>query len=146
MVDAALRIDLWFVVSRAIGQLSTTNNVKVIISGVAARVAFSPDCCPKNDEVLGNGSMDDIHGSHGSTGIIEDPFFLYAEVRFHGRDFAKLRDNARHYSLGLVVMLLNCVEGDLVELLGSENVELFEVGLEDGVDTKKNSCKKDPER
>lgn len=35
-------------------------------------------------------------------------------------------------------MLLNGIERDFVELLGGEDVEVVQVGLEDGVDTVEN--------
>lgn len=54
MVHAPLRIDLWFIGARRIGELGASQDVKVIISCVSACVAFCANRSTENDQILGD--------------------------------------------------------------------------------------------
>ena len=54
----------------------SNENVKVVVGSVNPRVALGAKGCTEDDEVFGNAGMDDIHGTHGTTCIVEHPFTL----------------------------------------------------------------------
>ena len=62
-------------VSRTKGPLLTTENVEVIVQRVQAGVSFGTEGCSGDDEVFGNGGVNDVHGAHCAAGIVEYPFF-----------------------------------------------------------------------
>lgn len=83
-------------------------------------------------------SMNNVHGAHGSAGIVEDVFFFEIEMGLDAVDGGELGDDARDYGLGVVAMFIDGVEGDLVELGWIEDVEAFEVCFENCVDCVRN--------
>jgi hypothetical protein len=54
--------------------LFALQNVEVVICRVTACVAFCAERCAEYDEVLGYGGVDEVHGAHSATGVVEEPF------------------------------------------------------------------------
>ena len=53
--------------------LLTDKNVEVVIGGMKARVALRAERRAKDDEVLGDARVDDVHRAHRAAGIVEHP-------------------------------------------------------------------------
>lgn len=49
-------------------------DMKVVVGGVKARVALRTERRAKDDEVLGDARVDDVHRAHRAAGIVKDPF------------------------------------------------------------------------
>ena len=99
MVHAALWVDFWLEAAGCESQLSALDDVEIVVCCVPSSMPFCPDRCAKDDQVFGYAccdfsvrvhdaaindgltSMDDVHSSHSTTSIIEDPFFVYAQIR-----------------------------------------------------------------
>lgn len=56
--------------------LLSDQDVKIIIAGMQPRVALRAEGCAKDDEVLGDRGVDDVHRAHRATGVAEHPFVL----------------------------------------------------------------------
>ena len=55
-----------------IRRLLPREDVEVVISGMPARMTFSADGRPEDDEVFRYAGMNESHSAHGAAGIIED--------------------------------------------------------------------------
>jgi hypothetical protein len=56
------------------GPLLTFQYVEVIIRGMSSRVSFRTQRCSKDDQILGDTGVYNVHGAHCPTRIIEHPF------------------------------------------------------------------------
>ena len=83
--------------------------------------------------------MDDVHGTHGTTGVVKDPFLLDVDVL--GVLLAKLIHNVLHNSPGVLSVLGDRSLRQIVEVLEVEDVELLEVLLDKVDDRAQESCK-----
>lgn len=72
--------------------------------------------------------MDDVHGTHGTTSVVKDPFLLDVDVL--GVLLAKLIHNVLHNSPGVLSVLGDRSLRQIVEVLEVEDVELLEVLLD----------------
>lgn len=74
--------------------------------------------------------MDDVHGAHRTTSIVENPFLLVAQVL--GADLLlhlgndEFDDRARVIAVGL-----DCALREVVQVLWVEDVELFQACVEE---------------
>ena len=50
-------------------------DMEVVVCRVAACVALCSQRGAEDDQVFGDGCVDDVHASHGATGIVEQPLF-----------------------------------------------------------------------
>lgn len=100
----------------------------------------------KDDEVLGNTGVDDVHATHGTASVVKDPFLLEVDVL---RDLlAKLVHNLLHHSPCILAMLGDGSLGQVVEVLQVEDVELLEVLLDkvdDGAQQRSEKAEDDEE-
>ena len=102
MVHGAGRVDLGLELARDVGQLGAGQDVEVVVGGVAAGVAFGADGGAEDDEVFGYAwvenqyvkylvsilrrlflqltSVNNVHGTHGAAGVVEDPFLVEVHV------------------------------------------------------------------
>lgn len=146
MVYAALRVDLGLVVacSRRVGSLSTLEDVEVVICSVATSVSFgsngsayvfvSPSIftnniandLTKDDQVLSNTGVDNVHGTHCASSIVEHPFLVQVDI-FSSRTLAELANDLCNNSLSVVSMVCDCSLRKVVKLLCVENVETLKV-------------------
>jgi hypothetical protein len=75
-------------------------DVEVVVGRVEARVALRAERRAKDDEVLGDARVDDVHRAHRAAGVVEDPFGAvrverYARARIAGGEIAQdVRDHA----------------------------------------------------
>lgn len=58
--------------------------------------------------------MDNIHSTHCTSSIIENPLFLKIEMGFDRVDGGELRDDIGDNGLRIIAMLVNGTEGNLV--------------------------------
>lgn len=86
--------------------------------------------------------VDDVHRTHSSAGIVEDPFLFEVEMRLHAVDLLQARHDVRDHGFGVVSMLLQSRFRDLLELVGVENEERFEVFFELEVAPVSDRCQK----
>lgn len=73
--------------------------------------------------------MDDVHGTHGTTSVVEHPLLIVVDV---GRDLAavvQLVDDVLDNSLGVVAVGSDGALGHIMEVIGIENVEGLETLL-----------------
>ena len=54
--------------------LFTNENVEVIIRSVQSTVSLRTERCTKDDEIFGDGRVNDVHGTHGTTSVVKHPF------------------------------------------------------------------------
>lgn len=72
--------------------------------------------------------MDNVHGTHGATSVVKDPFLLDVDVL--GVLLAKLIHNVLDDSPGILSVLGERSLRQIVEVLEVEDVELLEVLLD----------------
>jgi len=102
-MHGAGRVRLSLVGARHIGELSTVQDIEVVIRSVAARVTLCSDGGAEDNQVLGNTyacqpihftlkkggwihtSMDDVHSAHCTAGIVKHPLLL--EIQMLSADF-----------------------------------------------------------
>ena len=53
--------------------LLADEDVEVVVRGVEARVALGAERRAKDDEVLGDARVDDVHRAHRAAGVVEHP-------------------------------------------------------------------------
>lgn len=58
--------------------------------------------------------VNNIHSTHCTSSIIENPFFLKIEMGFDRIDSGELRDDIGDNGLRIIAMLVNGTEGNLV--------------------------------
>lgn len=93
-----------------------------------ARVTLCAERRSENDEVLGDGGVDDVHGAHGAAGVVEDPFFVGVYVM--GVGLGEVRGDVVDYGAGVVAVGGDGGLGEGVERGGVEDVEFLEVAFE----------------
>ena len=53
--------------------LLALKDVEVVVGGVETAMSFGSEWGAENDQVLGDGRMNDVHGTHRASGIVEHP-------------------------------------------------------------------------
>ncbi len=76
--------------------------------------------------------MDYVHGTHSSACIVEHPFLIQVDITT-GELLTQLSYDIAEDGFGVVAMLGDSAEGEVVELRGAEDVEPVEVGVEEVV-------------
>lgn len=78
--------------------------------------------------------MDNVHGTHSTTGIVENPFlFLVHELA--GHLLVQLRDDVIDNRASVISVSCNGALGDIMQLTGFEDVELLKTRVEIGVES-----------
>lgn len=77
--------------------------------------------------------MDDVHRAHGTTGVVENPLLLDAQV-LGSNLLLQLGDNEVDDGAGVLAMALNGALRQIVQVLRVENVELLQARVEVAVD------------
>jgi len=54
--------------------LFADQDMEVIICSVQSGMALRAKGSSKDDEIFRDGRVDDVHGTHGASGVVEDPF------------------------------------------------------------------------
>lgn len=112
--------------------LLADEDVEVVVGGVEARVTLGAERRAKDDEVLGDARVDDVHGAHRAAGVVEDPLRAVRVERYvrarvgRGEVGEDVRDHAR----GVVGRGGERGELQLVEV---DRVEYVPSILEEGV-------------
>lgn len=71
----------------------TNQDIKVVVRGVKSSVSFCTERGAEDDEILCDRGMNDVHGTHGTAGVVEHPFFLVGvDGDFVGRLRVSLRE------------------------------------------------------
>lgn len=73
--------------------------------------------------------MDDVHATHGTAGIVKNPFLLNADVLGRLGAGAQLVDNVAYNGARVVAVLGDGLGGQLVQVLVVKDVEGFEALL-----------------
>lgn len=94
--------------------------MEIIIGGVTASVALCAQGCAEYNEVLGYGSVDDVHGAHCPAGIVEDP--LAFERRDLLRVFLLFGEGEVGAGVGVVGEWVRCDVGAVGFLKASDDV------------------------
>ena len=156
VVHGTCRVDLGLESAGHVSQLRAGQDVEVIVGSVAAGVAFSADGCAEDDEIFSNAwekcqhvahlelifrhfflqltGVDNIHGTHGATGIVEDPFLVKVHVGLGG-SVLQVGHDIGDNGASVVAMLRDCALCEVVQLCGFEDVEALKARLEEDVDT-----------
>ena len=77
--------------------------------------------------------MNDIHGSHGSSSVVENPFLLQVHIST-GDLLIQLGDNEVDHGTSIVAMGSDGTLGQVVELGGCEDVEGLQVRVQEEID------------
>ena len=56
--------------------LLSDEDIEVVVCSVQSSVSFRPERGTEDDEILRDACVDDVHGTHGTTSIVENPFLL----------------------------------------------------------------------
>lgn len=74
--------------------------------------------------------MNDIHGAHGASGIIEDPLLIQVDIPAR-QLLTQLANDELHDRTGIVPMSANGTQRQIMQLRGSEDVEPFQVQVQE---------------
>lgn len=85
----------------------------------------------EDDQVLGDGGVDDVHGTHGTTSVVEHPLLIVVHVRSNAVALVQLVDDVLDNSLSIVAVSADGALGQIVKVLGIEDVEGLETLLKD---------------
>jgi len=85
----------------------------------------------EDDQVLGDGGMDDIHGAHGTAGVVEHPLLIVVDVGGGLGPVRQLVDNVLDDGAGVVAVGLDAALGQVVEVVRLEDVEGLEALLQE---------------
>lgn len=98
----------------------------------------------EDDQVLGDGGVDDVHGTHGTTSVVEHPLLIVVDVGRNAVALVQLVDNVLDNGLGVAAMGADGALGQIVKVLGIEDVEGLETLLKD-VGDRRNQGEQDGE-
>lgn len=96
---------------------------------------MSKERLTEDNQILSNASMDDIHATHCSTGVVEYP--LLVQVNIASRQLlAQLGRDVADHALRVIAVCGNCTLREIMQLSWLEDVEILVVVLNipDGVD------------
>lgn len=77
--------------------------------------------------------MNNVHGTHGTTGIVKHPFLLLIH-ELAGNLLVQLGDNVVDDAARIIAMGANGSLGEIMQVAGFEDVELVETSVEIGVE------------
>ena len=83
----------------------------------------------EDDQVLGDGGVDNVHGTHGTTSVVEHPLLIVVDVGSNALALVQLVDNVLDNGLGIVAVGADGALLEIVKVLGVENVERLETLL-----------------
>lgn len=106
VVNGALGIPLGLVLARDVSLLLAVQDVEVVVGGVTTGVALGADRSTKDNQVLRDRGVDDVHGAHGSAGIVEDPVLLDIDD-MGGKLRRQLVDDVLDGGAGVVAVVLD---------------------------------------
>ena len=82
--------------------------------------------------------VNDIHGTHGATGVVENPFLVEVHVGFGGGGL-QVGDDIGDDGASVVAMLCDCALREVVQLCGLEDVETLEARFKEDPDAVQQS-------
>ena len=142
-VDVTGTVDRLSEISRLKDPLFTLEDVEVVVGGVKTGMSLGTKRGAENDQVLGDGRVDDIHRTHRTSRVVEHPLrgvgiendgrrcFLegycpqrggWRELRVFGR---KVRHDVVDNSAHVFTVNRNSVLGEAVEARWVKNVPLI---------------------
>ena len=68
------RVPFHLQIRRVESPLFANQDIEVIISGMNTTVTFSANGGTEDDQVFGDTGMNDVHGTHGTSGVVKHPF------------------------------------------------------------------------
>lgn len=77
----------------------------------------------EDDQVLGDTGVDDVHGPHGTAGVVEDPLLIEVDVVLGTRQLAELVDDVLHNGPSVVSVGSDAALRQVVEVRWLEDVE-----------------------
>lgn len=85
--------------------------------------------------------VDNVHGSHSATGVVEDPLLIQVH-KWLGRGVLEVGHDISDDGAGVIAMLRNSTLREAVQLRRVENVETFKVCLQEDVDAAQKRCQR----
>lgn len=79
-----------------------------------------------------------VHGTHGATGVVEDPFLVEVHVRLGGGGL-QVGDDVGDDGASVVAMLCDCALCEVVQLCWLEDVEALEARFKEDPDAVQQS-------
>jgi len=67
--------------------LFAMEDVEVVVGSVKTGMSLGSEWGAKNDQVFGDGRMDDVHGTHGASSVVEHPLRSVGIKNDGGRGF-----------------------------------------------------------
>lgn len=77
--------------------------------------------------------VDNVHGTHGATSVVEDPFLVEVHVGL-GRGGLQVGHDVGDDGASVVAMLSDCALCEVVQLCGLEDVEALEARFKEDPD------------
>lgn len=77
--------------------------------------------------------MDDVHSAHGTAGIVKHPLLVKVQV-VRANGLLQISDDVIDDRARVFAMSLDGALGELVQVLGGEDVELVQARVEEAVD------------
>lgn len=77
----------------------------------------------EDDQVLGDTGVDDVHGPHGTAGVVEDPLLIEVDVVLGTRQLAELVDDVLDNGPSVVSVGSDAALRQVVEVRWLEDVE-----------------------
>ena len=118
-LDAYPRLEL----AQESSRLSSGQDGEVVVCHVDSRMALSTAGAPEEDQVLGDGRVQDDHGAGGATGHVEHET-AGVVVLDDARVFdLEIVDHHAEQPVDIVAMLCDCSPGDFLKLDWIESME-----------------------
>lgn len=131
-------VHLWFQGERVSGKLLTIQDGEVVISIVNTSVTLGTNSSTEEDEVFGNGRVQDDHVTHGSTSVVENPVLEVEVINKAWVSLLKLWSQGGHDLEGISTWV--GFQGFLNEILKNllvEDIVVRKPCLERGLENRK---------
>lgn len=126
VMHAARRIALHLQIWRVERPLLAHKDVEIIISSMQPRMSLRAERRPKDNEVLSDARVDDVHPAHRAACVAEDPFGRVGVDGDDGRRVrvAEIRADVLYHEMDIIRFGRSCDCGarELVQALGREDI------------------------
>ena len=101
-------------------------NMEIIVRGMYTRMTFRTERRAKDDKILGDTGMDNIHSSHSTSGVVKNPFLLEVEVNIRrGVRLGEVGYNMVDHPLCVIWGSCDSWLGYFAEDVEVENIKIF---------------------
>ena len=106
--------------------LLADEDVEVVVGGVNSTVSFRAEGRTEDDQVLRDAGVNDVHGAHCTSGIIEDPFLFRVDANLvFGVRFREVRDDVVDHASRVIGGGRDCRLGKFMQEAWLEDIPAF---------------------